>query len=121
MGDISKNFDRVEHTCQCGCGFDTVDVELNHILQNDLRDYYNKKVFISGGNRCPVWNEYIGGSEDSWHMEARAGDVKVQGVSPLAVYMYLDKKYPDKYGLGLYENFVHIDTRPTRARWDERS
>lgn len=119
-GDISKNFYRSEHACNCGCGFDTVDVELNHILQVDLRDYYNKKVTIQG-NRCPYWNDHEDGSDDSQHMEAKAADTVVEGVSPLAVYTYLDRKYPDKYGLGLYDDFVHIDPRPDKARWNRRS
>lgn len=117
MGDISKNFSRSEHTCNCGCGFDTVDVELNHILQVDLRDYYNKEVIVSGGNRCPFWNLHEEGSDNSYHMKAKASDTKVKGVSPLAVYTYLNRKYPNKYGLGLYKTFVHIDSRPDRARW----
>ena len=29
---------------------------------------------------------------------------------------YYDK-YPDKYGIGMYSSFTHIDTRRTKARW----
>jgi len=117
MGDISKDFSRVEHECECGCGFDTVDVELNYVLQVHIRDYYNKKVTLTGPNRCFARNLSIGGSKNSYHMEAKAGDITVENVSPLALYTYLDKKFPDKYGIGLYDTFVHIDVRPHRARW----
>ena len=115
MGDISKDFNRSEHACNCGCGFDTVDVELNHILQVHLRDYYQKKVTLNG-NRCPYWNEHEDGSDNSYHMQGKAADTKVEDVSPMAVYTYLSHKFPDRYGLILYATFVHIDVRPDRYR-----
>jgi uncharacterized protein YcbK (DUF882 family) len=119
MGDISKDFSRSEHTCTCGCGFDTVDVELNHVLQEDIRDYYQKEVTISGPNRCLLSNVTTKGSaRDSRHTRGQAADIQVKGVSPRALYTYLDKKFPKKYGLGLYNTRVHIDVRPERARWD---
>ena len=117
MGDISKNFDRVEHECHCGCGFDTVDVELNYILQTFIRDYYKKAVTITGPNRCFAKNLSVGGSKNSYHIEGKAADIQVDGVSPLALYTYLDRAFPDKYGFGLYDTFVHLDVRPHRARW----
>jgi uncharacterized protein YcbK (DUF882 family) len=120
MGDISKHFWRWEFACNCGCGFDTVDTELDFILQVDLRYHYNKKVIIDSGCRCPYWNEHEEGSTGSWHLKARAADVRVEGVSPLAVYTHLNERYPNKYGLGLYDSFVHVDSRPDKARWDRR-
>jgi uncharacterized protein YcbK (DUF882 family) len=121
MGDISKDFSRCEFACNCGCGFDTVDTELDFVLQVDLRYYYNKKVIIDSGCRCLAWNDHEEGSEDSQHLQAKASDVRVEGVSPLAVYTHLNEIYPDKYGIGLYDTFVHIDVRPDKARWDSRS
>ena len=118
MGDLSKNFSRREFECRCGCGFDTVDAALLKILQEDIRDYYNAKVTLISGCRCSYWNEHEDGSDDSYHMKAKAGDTIVEGVSSIAVYTYLDRKYPDKLGLGLYESFVHIDPRLHRARWN---
>lgn len=117
MGDLSKNFSRREFECNCGCGFDTVDAGMLNILQDDIRDYYNKKVTLISGCRCPIWNSHEDGSDDSYHMKAKGSDFIVEGVSSLSVYTYLDRKYPDKLGLGLYEGFVHMDPRPTRARW----
>jgi hypothetical protein len=29
----------------------------------------------------------------------------------------IDTTYPNKYGLGLYKDFVHIDVRSKKARW----
>jgi len=38
-------------------------------------------------------------------------------VSPKEIYDFLDEKYPDMYGLGLYDSWVHIDVREDKARW----
>lgn len=118
MNDLSKDFSRVEFACECGCGFDTVDAELLKVLQEDIRDYFKKEVTISGGNRCAARNAVTpGAARHSPHMEGKAADFKVKDTSPRAVYTYLDRKFPNKYGLGLYHNRVHFDVRPDRARW----
>jgi len=105
-------------TCKCGqCNFMTVDAGMLNILQYDVRDYYNRKVTISSGCRCPEWNEHEGGSDDSYHMKGMASDFIVEGVSSLAVYTYLNNKYPDALGLGLYPGFIHLDPRPFKVRW----
>lgn len=118
-------FQRKEFECQCGCGFDTVDYELVRIL-DDVRAYFNKPVTITGGNRCYRHNEviqkkynpdYVAGSSRSKHLDARAADFTVKDTAPQLVYNYLHAKYPDTYGLGLYHNRVHVDSRFEKARW----
>ena len=116
IGDISEHFSRSEHACLCGCGFDTVDVELNSLLEH-IRNYYNKSVTITGPNRCAAHNASQQGAKRSLHCEGKAADIQVKDTSPRAVYHYLNKKFPDKYGIGLYHNRVHVDVRPTKARW----
>lgn len=121
MGDLSENFSRKEFECKCGCDFNTVDAELIKILQNDLRDYYKKKVVITynGGCRCYIHNIVCEGSSKSQHIKGKAADIKVEGVSSKAVYTYLCRKFPDKYGFGLYKTFVHVDVREDKARWSK--
>lgn len=120
VGDLSENFSRSEHACSCGCGFDTVDVLLNRVLQC-LRDHFKRKVTITGGNRCKKKNKATkGASSTSLHMEGKAVDFVVKGVAPLEVYAYLETEYPDRYGIGLYDDRVHLDVRRDRARWDKR-
>jgi uncharacterized protein YcbK (DUF882 family) len=46
-----------------------------------------------------------------------ASDLHVDGVAHKKVYDYLDKKYPNKYGIGLYTWGVHIDTRKEKSRF----
>ena len=113
---ISKHFKRVEFTCRCGCGFDTVDAELITVLE-DLREWSGNYILVTSGCRCIAHNESVGGSELSQHVQARAADVMVCGKTSKEVHDYLCERYPDKYGIGSYETFTHIDTRTERARW----
>jgi uncharacterized protein YcbK (DUF882 family) len=73
---------------------------------------------INSAARCPAHNMAVGGSANSYHPQARAMDIRITGISPHQVYGYLDTRYPDRYGVGLYNTFTHIDTRSSwRARW----
>lgn len=117
MGDIAKHFDRSEFACQCGCGFDTVDTELLDLLQH-IRASFDAPVSIESGARCVTHNTNEGGYPESQHLDGRAADIKVQGVAPLAVQRWFDKQYPNRYGLGKYASFTHIDSRAGKARWN---
>ena len=121
MGDLSKDFSRWEFACNCGCGFDTVDIETLEVVQ-EIRDHFNARVSVSSGCRCRYWNAHEGGAPDSLHVHARAADISVVGVHPDKVADYLEAKYPDRYGIGRYNTFTHIDTRSGHtARWDKRT
>lgn len=114
MGDISKNFNRSELACKCGCGMDTVDTELIAILQS-IRDEFGP-VIVTSANRCDSYNKEKGGVDDSWHTKSRAADIVVRGVSPKAIGAFVDKEHPNT-GLGVYDDFVHVDSRGYKARW----
>lgn len=116
MGDLSDNLSRHEFACKCGCGFDTVDVKTLDVIQR-VCDYFRTSVIITSGCRCVEHNVAVGGSKNSQHVKARAGDCKFKNTTPEEVYEYLDEKYPDSLGLGLYNTFIHIDTRTGKARW----
>lgn len=147
MGNVSKNLNRSEFECQCGCGFDTVDIELIPALQ-DVVDHFAAKhsakgrINITGGNRCQTHNTWLrvvynqtGGQKGaktavkSRHINGNAADfkiyVRISGewvqIAPDAVADYLDKKYSSKYGIGRYSNRTHFDTRTDGpARWGKR-
>ena len=116
MGDISKHFFRAEFACNCGCGQDTVDVELITVLER-LRTHYDSVIVINSGNRCEIYNKKIGGSKNSQHVKSRAADTVVKGVKPEKVQEQVNEWYPGRYGIGSYTTFTHIDTRGYRARW----
>lgn len=113
---VGKHFSRSEFACKCGCGFDTVDTETIDVL-DDLREAFEQPAHINSGCRCPAHNKSEGGTDKSQHVLGRAADVVVNNVNPLTVYAYLDSKYKNKYGIGSYSGFTHIDTRSYKARW----
>jgi len=125
MGDITKYFNRKEFACKCDCGFATVDIELIEVLQT-LRYKFNKPVTITSGCRCIEYNEavqkrakksYVPYSSKSKHMQGIAADIVVEMVSASDVYRYLDSVYSDRFGIGKYDEFTHIDVRSKKARW----
>ena len=114
---LSDNFSRSEFKCKCGdCDYDTVDSELIDVLQL-LRDYIGKPIEVTSGNRCPEHNRNEGGAVSSYHIRGRAADIQIDGVSPSVIQGYLESAYPDKFGIGFYSSFTHIDTRTKKARW----
>ena len=109
-------FKRSEFACRCGCGFDTADVELIHIL-NKLRAHYGVPIAIYSGARCADHNRKVGGAKNSQHLLGRAADISVHGQDPRSVAATLRAWYPSRYGIGTYPTFTHIDSRGRVARW----
>ena len=115
---LSANFTRAEFKCKCGkCDYDTVDAELITVLQL-LREHFGRPIEVTSGNRCAAHNLSEGGSRKSYHVRGRAADIQVMDVAPIIIQIYLKDKYPDKFGIGSYASFTHIDTRTKAGRWD---
>lgn len=93
-----------------------IESELIEVLE-DVRTHFNRPVIITSGYRTPEYNEKIGGVKNSQHTKGTAADIKVEMVLASEVQNYLSKKYPNKYGIGRYRNFTHIDVRKEKARW----
>jgi uncharacterized protein YcbK (DUF882 family) len=113
---VSKHFTRSEFACHCGCKFDAVDIELI-VVGEDVREHFKSPVTITSGCRCHAHNISVLGAKDSQHGKVKAADIKVNGVPPDVVHAYLCNKYHDRYGIGGYDSFTHIDVRENRARW----
>lgn len=117
MGQLSKHFTREEFLCPC-CKAGTVDPELITVLE-DVREFFGQPVRINSGYRCEKHNKEVGGEPNSMHMKGIAADITVKEVIPSKVAAYLQNKYPDTYGIGLYKSWTHIDVRPKKARWSK--
>lgn len=115
MGDISKNFSRSEFSCKCGCGFDTVDVELPALCEEVREIDGGLPMTPSCGCRCVEHNKNEGGEDDSQHLLGKAADLPCR--NPWHVYKELCRRYQDKYGFGVYSWGVHVDVRAEKARW----
>lgn len=120
MVQVSKHFKDAEFACKCGkCGLSYVNPNLIIVLE-DVREHFGQPVIITSGRRCVEHNKAVGGAPASKHVTGDASDIKVKNVSPNDVADYLEKKYPNEYGIGRYNTFTHVDVRPTKARWDFR-
>lgn len=124
MGDLTKNISRHELACSCGCGFNTIDWETIEVVQETCNAFAHQmgvdKVVlrITSAARCLYHNEKIGSNDRSQHVKGRAIDFVIDGIKPADVYAALCAAFPDKYGIGQYEGFTHVDTRSgAPARW----
>lgn len=108
----SEFFTRDEFACKCGCGQDTVDAELLHLMET-LRGAFERPITITSGNRCLAHNARIGGSEFSYHLKSKACDFIVKDVDPKQVYevVLLLLNHRGEGGVGLYDDWVHVDVR----------
>lgn len=116
---LSDNFSSKEFHCKCSnptCVVSFIDEELVQLLQ-ELREHFKSGISVTSGHRCHVHNKAVKGALRSQHVFGTAADIKVSGKTPKEVYDYLDSKYPNMLGLGLYKSWVHVDTRKTKARW----
>lgn len=114
---VSEHFNRGEFACKCGCGFAAVDVELLSIAEM-VRSFIGPFT-PNSVCRCVKHNKDIGGAEHSKHLWGIAMDIPSK--NPLRLFNYLNDKFPDKYGIGIYDWGVHIDVRlDGPKRWDRR-
>jgi uncharacterized protein YcbK (DUF882 family) len=87
-----------------------------------LRDHLDRPIVLTNGYRTPAHNEAVGGSKKSQHLEAKAADIVVSGMSPVRVKQEIERLIDEGKlwfgGVGLYNTFVHVDIRSWRARWN---
>lgn len=113
---LSANFKVKEFACKDGSDKVLIDTELVELLQK-IRNHFNKSVKITSGFRTTTHNKKVGGTKNSYHLVGMASDIKVTGVNPILVAMYAEKL--NAGGIGVYSNFVHVDTRDKQSRWIE--
>ena len=83
---LTKNFNRSEFQCSCGCGQQSVDMELAEKLQL-LRDKVDRPLKITSGYRCITHNAAVGGSQNSKHRYGMAADWRTENrsINPVAL------------------------------------
>ncbi len=113
---LSANFKVNEFACKgkgC-CSKTSVDSKLVEYLQK-IRNHFGKPVTINSGYRCATHNKNVGGTSNSYHIKGMAADIVVEGVKPAEVAKYAESI--GVLGLGLYDTFVHVDTRTSKSFW----
>lgn len=117
---LSANFKVSEFACKDGSDTVFVAPELVTVLQK-IREHFGKAVTINSAYRTEAYNKKIGGAAYSQHKYGIAADIAVAGVTPLAVAQYAQTLLPNRGGIGVYLTFTHVDVRPAKSRWDQRS
>jgi len=58
----------------------------------------------------------VSGAYASKHLLGIAADIKVQHIIPSQVYKFVDGHAPNKYGLKVYDSWLHVDIRKDKWR-----
>lgn len=117
---LSPHFRVREFACRDGSDLVKIDTDLVALLEQ-IRTAAGGAVVINSGYRSAFYNQKVGGARYSQHLLGRAADIAVEGVSPLLAAQMAEYYLGSHGGIGVYQTFTHVDTRTTRARWDQRS
>ena len=114
---LSEYFDSREFACHDGSEH-AISAELISKL-TALRKEIGKPITITSGYRSPAYNKSIKGATNSFHMRGMAADCQVEGMTPAqlkAIALRIGFR-----GIGLYDNFIHLDVRAKYTEWDFRT
>ena len=114
---LSEHFKVYEFRCKDNT--DPIFVSLNLVdVLECIREHFKKPVYINSAYRNPAYNAMIGGAKKSMHMYGMAADIHINGVTPKQIAEFAETLMPDSGGIGIYDNFCHIDVRLERTRWN---
>ena len=114
---LSKNFTVKEFACSDGTDTVFISLALVNLLQK-IRDHFGKAVIINSAYRTEAHNKSIGGATYSQHKYGLAADIHINGVTPKEIAAYVETLMPSSGGIGIYKNFVHVDVRRVKSRWN---
>lgn len=115
---LSKNFNIREFMCKDGTHVPDIYIAnvatLAYMLEQ-IRLVFNRPIYITSGYRTNTHNTKVGGSVQSWHLQAKAVDFYILGIDPaqigIAIQTLWERNKILHGGLGVYSNFVHYDLR----------
>ena len=115
---VSKHMSKDEIACHCGCGQDSIDKDLIKMFE-DFRAEKELPLLITNCNRCLEHNRRIGSKDTSQHVLGKAVDLHCPSMNH-ADLVKLAKLHHKKDGilsggLGVYSNFIHVDTGSFRS------
>ncbi len=110
-----KHFKQSEFTCKCGCGFNSINLNLVKIL-DEIRDYFGQPITVTSGCRCAKHNAKVSGAvSNSRHVSGKASDIKVANVDKARVLAKCKEYVANGRARYTYtnntnmKNVVHID------------
>lgn len=84
-----------------------------------LRQAIGRPLIITSGYRCKQYNRKVHGVKTSYHLFGLAVDVTVPSMNMSNLLKYA--KNIMFGGIGIYDNFLHLDIRSDQEFWDHRS
>ena len=101
---------------------------------DEIREWYGYPIYLNCSYRDPVHNKKVGGAKSSLHLKFNAVDFSIADKNKLKeiythlvfqddIYHYNFLPKAGSMGLGLYNTFIHLDTRAilklkSPARWN---
>lgn len=115
---IAKNFQVKEFACEDGSDTIFISPSLVELLQK-IRDHFGKAVNLNSGFRTQAHNNKIpNAGKYSQHLYGKAADIRITGVKPKDIAAYVETLIPNTGGIGIYKDFVHVDVRKDKSRWN---
>lgn len=129
---ITKHFSLNEFHCKDGTPYPGQWIQsrlkpLCEQLEIIRKHFGDKPIHIASGYRTEAYNRTVGGAPKSQHIQGRAADIWINGVSTqqttAAIRKLIDQGLLQIRGLGVYRSFTHIDMRPATqlAYWDNHN
>lgn len=126
---ITKNFDSIQFFSKApGVTSHFIDDKLPTAAQL-IRDHYNIPLYVTSSYRPSWYNTSIGGATSSRHITGEALDLSFQNEAIHQQYnhdintqgtLYRKLQKAGINGFGLYNGFMHIDTRSNLTVWGEK-
>lgn len=118
-GERCKHFKVKEFACSDGSDVVFVSPALIDVLEEIRKQCGNVAINITSGYRTVPFNKKCGGATYSQHLYGTAADIKVVGMKPKEVAAIARKIMKTYGGVGIYNNFTHVDVREVIANWSE--
>lgn len=121
---LTKHFRLDEWDCMDGTPVpERYHINVTHCAHNlqVLRDFLNKPIRITSGWRSKEHNRKVGGMRNSQHLVGLAADIRVFGYDPDILASRVEGLIRigamTQGGIGIYDDFLHVDFRGKKARW----
>lgn len=113
--NVSKHFKVKEFSCNDGADYVPIDKGLIIKLEALREKLENRPIIINSGYRTREYNKKVGGVPESYHIYGKAVDIHVNGKTPAQIAHAAQDLWFG--GIGLYDTFVHLDTRRDMYYW----
>lgn len=115
---LSEHFRIEDFAAQDGASYARISDDLIDALEQ-LHAQIRGPIGITSAYRHPALNAQVGGASQSQHMAGRAADIWSDALMPLDFAAAVLEVIGCRIGIGLGQNFIHIDVRGQLATWAE--